>query len=310
MQKSWSVVSVVGVGLMGGSFALALRKAGFRGKIIGVSSPATIQAAIERRVIDEALPLRDAAAQSDLIYLAQPIERILETLDEIDPFVFPGTVITDAGSTKMAIVERARRKIRRGKFVGGHPMAGKQSRGVGEADADLFHRRPYVLTSPDAELEQWIRRIGARVVMMEPGEHDRLVALTSHLPQLVSTALGASIAGERDAARVAGPAAIDMTRLAMSPYDIWRDIFLTNSGKIDAALEIFIEKLQELRAMIRDPHAAAQIRDEFERAAAGAHALRGVEVLETASTPAAAPASGPSPSPARPEPNTRSRRSP
>jgi prephenate dehydrogenase len=275
MPRPWSSVSVVGVGLMGGSFALALRKAGFRGKIIGVSSPATVAAALERRVIDQALPLRDAVAQSDLIYLAQPIERILATIDEIDPWIGPETLVTDAGSTKTAIVERAAEKIRRGRFIGGHPMAGKQSRGVSEADADLFHRRPYVLTARDAELESWIQRIGARVVIMDAAEHDRLVALTSHLPQLISTALGASIAGEREAARVAGPAAIDMTRLAMSSYEIWRDILLTNSGPIDAALESFIGKLQELRAKIRDP----AIGEEFQRAAAAAHALRGVEIL-------------------------------
>lgn len=275
MRKPWSVVTIAGVGLMGGSFALALRKAGFHGKIIGVSSPASIEAALARRVIDEALPLREAAAQSDLVYLAQPIEGILKTIDEIDAWVAPGTLITDAGSTKTAIVERAREKITRGHFVGGHPMAGKQSRGVAEADADLFHRRPYVLASPHAELESWIHLIGARVVILEPREHDRLVALTSHLPQLLSTALGASIAAEREAARVAGPAAIDMTRLAMSPYDIWRDILLTNAGPIDAVLGEFITKLEEIRASIRDP----RMRHEFERASAGAHALRGVENL-------------------------------
>ncbi len=274
-SKSWGVVSIVGVGLIGGSFALALRKAGFRGKIIGVSSPPTIEAALARRVIDEALPLRDAAGQSDLIYLAQPIERIISTIEELDPWVFPGTLITDAGSTKTAIVQCAAKKIRRGRFVGGHPMAGKQSRGVAEADADLFQRRPYVLTSNDTELEQWIRRIGSRVVILPPEEHDRLVALTSHLPQLIATALASSIAQQPAAARVAGPAAIDMTRLAMSPYDIWRDILLTNSGPIDDALTAFIGKLAELRGMLREP----ELGKEFERAAAGAHALRGVELL-------------------------------
>jgi prephenate dehydrogenase len=274
-SKPWGVVSIVGVGLIGGSFALALRKAGFRGKIIGVSSPQTIEAALARRVIDEALPLRDAAGQSDLIYLAQPIERIIATIEELDPWVFPGTLITDAGSTKTAIVQCAAKKIRRGRFIGGHPMAGKQSRGVAEADADLFQRRPYVLTSPDAELEQWVRRIGSRVVILQPEEHDRLVALTSHLPQLISTALGSSIAKQRDATRVAGPAAIDMTRLAMSPYDVWRDILLTNSGPIDDALAAFIAKLEELRGMLRRP----ELGEEFERAAEGAHALRGVQML-------------------------------
>jgi prephenate dehydrogenase len=268
--KPWSVVTVAGVGLIGGSFAMALRKAGFAGKIIGVSSPETVRVALERGVIDEALPLRDAAGQSDLIYLAQPIERILSTLDELDPHVWPGTLITDAGSTKAAIVERAARRIKRGRFVGGHPMAGKQTRGVAEAEAELFRGRPYVLTSPDAELERWIKRMGARVVILDAQEHDRLVALTSHLPQLISTALAGAIAGEPGAALVAGPAAVDLTRLALSPYEIWRDIFSTNAGPIDAALGAFIQKLETLRGSLRE----SGIEQEFDRAAESARVLR------------------------------------
>ena len=273
------MVSVVGVGLIGGSFALALRKAGFKGRIIGVSSPATVRAALDRHVIDEAMPLQDAAGQSDLIYLAQPISRILETLDEIDPHVYPGTLITDAGSTKVEIVQRASKRVLRGRFVGGHPMAGKQSRGVSEAEADLFQDRPYILTSQDAELERWIKRIGARVTIMAAEEHDRLVALTSHLPQLISTALASAIATEPGASRVAGPAAIDLTRLALSPYEIWRDIFATNSEPIDDALALFIHKLEELRARLKEEARDPQIELEFERAKSSARELRRSEIL-------------------------------
>ncbi len=269
-SKPWAVASVVGVGLIGGSFALALRKAGFKGKIIGVSSPDTVRAALDKGVIDEALPLRDAAGQSDLIYLAQPIERILATLDEIDPHVFPGTLITDAGSTKSAILARAAKRIKRGRFIGGHPMAGKQTRGVSEADSGLFKGRPYVLTTPDAELEKWIKRMGARVVILDAEEHDRLVALTSHLPQLLSTALASSIAAQPGAQQVAGPAAIDLTRLAMSPYEIWKDIFATNRPAIDAALASYIEKLQSLRTQF---HTRA-VEEEFGIAAKAAKSLR------------------------------------
>ena len=264
------VASVVGVGLIGGSFALALRKAGFSGKIIGVSSPATVETALARGVIDEALPLDKAAAQSDLIYLAMPIERILDTLGRLDEWVLPGALITDAGSTKAAIVDRAANTIHRGCFVGGHPMAGKQTRGVAEADADLFRGRPYVLASPHSELESWIEKIGARVVILDAREHDRLVALSSHLPQLISTALALSIVNEPGAMRVAGPAAVDLTRLALSPYEIWRDIFATNSESIDAALGAFIEKLEQLRKILRAP----EIEREFDRAAEAAQALR------------------------------------
>ena len=149
-------------------------------------------------------------------------------------------------------------------------MAGKESRGVDEADADLFRGRPYVLTSRDAELESWIERMGARLVILDAREHDRLVALTSHLPQLISTALASAIANEAGCGTVAGPAALDLTRLALSPYEIWRDIFATNSEPIDAALGEFIGKLEQLRKILRAP----EIEREFHRAAQAAQALR------------------------------------
>jgi prephenate dehydrogenase len=266
-----NTVAIVGVGLIGGSFALALRASGFAGKIVGVSSPEAVRVAFERRVIDQALPLAEAAALADLVYLARPIEGILSVLDELDQYVKPDTLITDAGSTKAAICARAAEKIHRGQFVGGHPMAGKEARGAAEAEASLFRGRPYILTSPCQELEQLVGSFGARVVILPAEEHDRLVALTSHLPQLISTALAASIGTEPEASRVAGPAAMDLTRLALSPYEIWRDIFATNAPNIDAALGVFIAKLEGLRDELRTP----QIEQEFENAAAEARRLRG-----------------------------------
>jgi len=258
-----NTVAIAGVGLIGGSFALALRKAGFQGRIIGVSSPATIDKAFSRGVIDEALPLAEAAAAADLVYLSQPISQIIETLKRLDT----DALITDAGSTKAVICETAR-KLKRGRFVGGHPMAGKESRGVEQADADLFRGRPYVLTSREPELESWIERIGARLVILDPVDHDRQVAFVSHLPQLLSTTLASVLAGKE---QVAGPAAADLTRLALSPYDIWRDIFATNAGPIDAALTAFIGKLEELRTQLCSP----EMEQAFTQAAASARALRG-----------------------------------
>ena len=263
-------VAIVGVGLIGGSFALALRASGFAGRIIGVSSAEAVRVAIEHGVIDEALPLAEAAALADLVYLARPIEGILSVLDELDAYVKPGALITDAGSTKGAICARASAKIQRGRFVGGHPMAGKEARGAAEAEASLFRGRPYILTSPCAELEGLVASFGARAVIMPAEEHDRLVALTSHLPQLISTALAASIGTEPEATRVAGPAAMDLTRLALSPYEIWRDIFATNAPNIDAALGVFIGKLEGLRDELRSP----RIEAEFQNAAAAARKLR------------------------------------
>jgi len=261
-------VCIVGVGLIGGSFALALRASGFKGRITGVSSSGAIREALARGIIDEGLPLADAAAQADLIYLARPIDAILSTLDELDACLRPGTLVTDAGSTKSVICSRAAKSIHRGKFVGGHPMAGKESRGVAEAEASLFQGRPYILTEACPELEAIVTQIRAKLVIMPPEEHDRLVAFTSHLPQLLSTALATTIPAE--GARVAGPASQDMTRLALSSYEIWRDIFSTNAANIDAALAGFIARLESLRARLNDPAMAA----EFDRAAAAAQVLR------------------------------------
>lgn len=264
-----NTVSIAGVGLIGGSFALALRRAGFAGRIIGVSSPETVSKALAAGVIDEALPLNQAAGISDLVYLAQPIHRILETLDQLDEAVRPGALITDAGSTKAAIAARAAQKIRRARFIGGHPMAGKESRGVEGADAELFAGRPYVLTGRDPELESWVERIGARLVFLDAAEHDRLVAVASHVPQLASVVL-ANMIDAHDATRVAGPGAVDMTRLAMSSYDIWRDIFATNADSIDSALATYIERLEQVRAKIRSEEMAT----EFAQAALVARDLR------------------------------------
>lgn len=267
-----NTAAIVGVGLIGGSFALALRKAGYAGRIVGVSSSPALRAALDRGVIDEGLPLQEAAANADFLYLAQPVQRIVETIGAIDQLVRPGTLITDAGSTKVAIVEAARQSIRRGRFIGGHPMAGKETRGVEQAEADLFQDRPYVLTGRDAELEDWIERIGARLVVLTAEQHDRLVALTSHLPQLISTALALQIAEEPDAARVAGPAALEFTRLALSPYEIWRDILSTNAESIDAALRAFISRLESLRSKLR----SSSLEEEFEQAKRSAQGLRGL----------------------------------
>jgi prephenate dehydrogenase len=264
-----NTVSIVGVGLIGGSFALALRKAGFRGRIIGVSSKGTVRKALDMRIIDEALPLKEAGPVSDLVYLSQPIRRILQTLGELDAFVRPGAVITDAGSTKAVIGACAARNIRQGRFIGGHPMAGKESRGVEGADPDLFAGRPYVLTDRDPALESWIERIGARLVFLDAAEHDRLVAITSHLPQLASVALAAMI-GECNAGQVAGPGAVDMTRLALSSYEIWRDILDTNTASIDAALSSYIARLEQMRTKVRGSGLAS----EFAHATAAARALR------------------------------------
>ena len=275
-------VAIIGTGLIGASFGLALREHGFTGAITGVSSARAIDEAVAAGAIDRGASLEDAVAQAGLVFLSQTIGRILDTIRHIDPLLKPGALVTDAGSTKCEIVDLARQHITRAQFLGGHPMAGKETRGAGAADPGLFRDRTWVLTPDDpAELETeaalefrgWLRRIGARVVTFDCDEHDRVVSLTSHLAQLASTALAATVADRIGAApglQVAGPGLSDMTRLAMGSYELWRDILATNTDHIDRALAHYIQKLEHMRENLR----TRQLQEEFERGAELAARLR------------------------------------
>ena len=275
-------VAIAGVGLIGGSFGLALRAAGFTGRILGVSSPATIRTAVGRKAIDEGATLEEAAGCADVILLAQPIRVILDTLGRIDDLVRPGTLITDAGSTKGCIVHRANERIRRGVFLGGHPMAGKERSGIAEAESGLFTGRTWALCpfdpgmlerDPAAGFVRWIERIGARPAVLEAGEHDRLAAFTSHLPQLISTVLAETVAGRPRATELAGPALRDLTRLASSPYSIWRDILSTNRDAIQDAVGQFVAELQRVTTNME----GRDVESAFDRAQASAQILRSRE---------------------------------
>jgi prephenate dehydrogenase len=273
---------IVGTGLIGSSFGLALRKAGYKGAITGVSSPRALAEALAARAIDRTAPLAEAVPQADVVFLSQTIGRILDTIRHLDPLLKPGALVTDAGSTKCQIVDHARQSITRAQFLGGHPLAGKESRGASAADPDLFRNRTWVLT-PDAPAElatpvarkfrAWLDKIGAHILTLDADEHDRVVSLTSHLAQLASTALAATVSDNLGAApreRVAGPGLEDMTRLALGSYELWRDILATNSDHIDRALSQYILKLEHLRDNIR----TRQLQEEFERAAELAGRIR------------------------------------
>jgi prephenate dehydrogenase len=261
-------VAIVGVGLIGASFGLALRKAEIECEIAGVSSERSIEAGLARGAIDRGMLLEEAAQWADLLFLAQPISGIIETLRRLDSAVNPGALVTDAGSTKRTICGAAAKHLTRCTFLGGHPMAGKESRGAEVADGDLFRGRPWVLTEePDHPMAQlfrrWIARFGAREIILDPAQHDTLVAWSSHLPQLASTALASVLHdGAPKAALVAGPGLLDSTRLAMSSFDLWRDILATNRDEIDRALEALIERLKAMRA---DPEPDFRVGGDFAR---------------------------------------------
>ncbi len=273
-RRTQPTVVIVGVGLIGGSFALALRRSGFTGRILGVSSEPTLAAALSRGAIDEGLPLERAVPQADLIYLAQSIGRILDILPQVARLAPPSALVTDAGSTKVAVVKRAMDVFPPGKiFLGGHPMTGKAERGVEAAEGDLFRNATYVLTPSEGRLPSskrvqwfcgWLKKLGARLMVMSPEIHDQIVAFTSHLPQLASTALASLLLEHSSNSwRVSGGGLRDTTRLARSAYQLWRDICLTNTENIDRALAAYIGKLDHLRRILRQ----RDLQGEFERGA-------------------------------------------
>lgn len=268
---------IIGVGLIGGSFALALRKSGFAGKITGVSSEKTLARAKQLGVIDAGAELAAACRDADLIYLAQPISSIINTIRHLEAVAPSSALVTDAGSTKHRIVSTAQAHLRSARFLGGHPMAGKEKRGVDAADAELFRGRPYILCPEnpsrlDASFVDLLGRFGARVVVLGAEEHDRLVAFSSHLAQLASTALAATIEeSSSESSKVAGPGLVDATRLALSDYELWRDILATNADSITEALTAYIGKLEHLRENLR----SRELQREFQTAAALARKIRG-----------------------------------
>ena len=234
MMFDFKHVTIVGCGLLGGSFALALRRAGFTGRITACGGSRSPKLAVERGVADalEESFERGEVCEADLIYLAAPIGAIIDFLKTKAQLVKPGALITDAGSTKTEICRIARESVTAGgHFIGGHPMAGSENTGVEYARADLFDRATYALTPEQTtdetqlnRLKEIVESIGARVLIANPLEHDAAVALISHLPQLTATALSTLLGSEFDgevvrrevAQRLAATGWRDMTRLGSS----------------------------------------------------------------------------------------------
>jgi prephenate dehydrogenase len=202
-------------------------------------------------------------SRADLVYLAAPVGQIVEHLRAGARRFKPGAVVTDAGSTKVEVCRAARAQGPRGwRFVGGHPVAGSHLGGASHAREDLFDGAPYVLAEPEdaadaealAALTGTLELFGARVRVMSPGEHDRALALVSHLPQLVSCALASAVERRADSDALAGLAGAgyrDTTRLAASPWGVWRDIFATNAEAVADALDPFIDALAAARDELR-----------------------------------------------------------
>lgn len=266
MRQIWNRVTVIGCGLIGASFALAVKRAGLCAVIAGWDhSSSALAEALERNVIDgvDKSFVDGEISSADLVYLAMPIEEIIGFLRERGNQIKAGAVVTDAGSTKVSVCRAARRFLAKDRhFVGGHPIAGSHERGHLHASANLFNEASYVLIKDEdaAECVQFIalketlERLGACVVLMDAEEHDRALALVSHLPQIVSSALAAVIKDNRDRDALidlSGAGYRDMTRLAASSWSMWRSILTTNPKQIADALDALIETLSGVRDELR-----------------------------------------------------------
>jgi len=258
-MRRFKTVAVVGVGLIGGSIGLALRQRGLAERVIGIGRRQTTLRTARRvgAVTNTTVELPKGVAEAELVVVCTPVGRIVEHVRQVAQSCPEGTLITDAGSTKEAIVAALDGTLPRNcRFLGGHPLAGSERGGPGNASADLFEGRVAILTptkNTRAEdfdtLEQFWSDLGSVVIQMPPAEHDRALALTSHLPHALSAALAACL--PETYFRLAGTGFLDTTRLASGDPELWRQIFSANRANVLAALDKFMERLAAIAGAIR-----------------------------------------------------------
>jgi prephenate dehydrogenase len=276
-------VAVIGVGLIGGSFALALREKELCGHVVGVGrSAANMKLALERGIIDSVESDAAAAVRgADLVLIATPVAQFSSVMQAVGKSLKPGAIAFDAGSTKRDVVATARATLgaKIAQFIPAHPIAGAERSGAAAANAGLYRDRRVVL-APLAENRQqdvesvaalW-SAIGARVSRMTPEEHDEVFAVVSHLPHLLAYALVSDVSGRPNSAQLFGYAAggfRDFTRIASSHPEMWRDICVANHDRILNELHLYEKKLQAVSQMLETKDAAS-----LEKLFAGARAAR------------------------------------
>jgi len=257
-------LGLIGCGLMGGSFALALKQAGLVKRVVGYSkSPSTTERARQLGVIDvEAPSALLAVSGADIVLIAVPVAATESTFKAIKHLVSSQTLIMDVGSTKRDVVDSARRALREhiGSFVPAHPIAGKEVAGVENADADLYTGKQVIITPIDRTLAPQIQRatdvwsaLGCKVLRMTPEAHDAAFAAISHLPHLISFALMNAIGGQvnsKDFLALAGPGFRDFSRIAASDPLIWRDIMVSNREELLTQAKIFHRNMQAMEMLI------------------------------------------------------------
>jgi prephenate dehydrogenase len=261
-------IGIVGLGLIGGSIALAAREIWPSALVIAVDNKDVLETAMRLHAIDVAADDLVVLAEADLVILAAPVAQNLALLAELDEHVRQPAVVTDTGSTKRQMVAAARALPPRFTFVGGHPLAGAAHGGLEHARPDLFKGRPWLLTpggdgagaALDA-LTAFTQALGAEPRIIAADAHDRLLAFLSHLPQLTASAL-MQVVGDavgQDGLALAGRGLADTTRLASSPPEIWKDIAATNADEIGPALDALVALLQALRRDLPEGETLAEV---------------------------------------------------
>jgi len=280
-EPIFAKIGIIGLGLIGGSIALAARQLWPTSLVIAVDNKDVLETAMRLQAIDVAADDLVVLAEADLVILAAPVRQNIALLDSLDENVRQAAIVTDTGSTKREIVEAAARLPPRFTFVGGHPLGGAAVGGLDHARPDLFKGRPWLFT-PEGDaggeavqkLFEFARALGAEPRSLSPAAHDRVLAYISHLPQLTASAL-MQVVGEGAGAEgleLAGRGLVDTTRLASSPAAIWRDIAATNADELRSALDRLIEILEELRA---DLPAGDRLTDVFDASSRWREKLHG-----------------------------------
>lgn len=269
-------IAILGTGLMGGSFGLAVRRALPVARVAGWDRADVLQAAAARGAVELGVTdLRKAVEGADLVYIALPIGAAVDVLAQVAQSAGANALVTDACSTKALVCRTAASHFRGSgaRFLAGHPLAGKERGGIEHAEADLFRGARYALIGSAGDADPRVRAfaellgaLGAEPLWMEAETHDRAVALISHLPQLAAVALAGVVRDATDDSglplTLAGPGLRDALRLAGSPYAVWRDICLTNRENISAALDRLAQALDQLRAQL----ASRELEAEFDAA--------------------------------------------
>jgi prephenate dehydrogenase len=278
-QYHFKHITIFGVGLIGGSFALAAKQAGLCDRITGCGDKKFLEAALAHQVIegvDEAFE-KNEPSDADFIFLAAPVGAIIDFLKEKGSLIQAGAIVTDAGSAKREICKAAKDYLPANvKFVGGHPMAGSHKVGVEFANADLFKKAPYAIVVDDekaaaddaiATVSGVVEAIGGRVLQLTAAEHDEISARISHAPQMISTALTNAVAkfDNVKAKQLAGSGFQEMTRLAKSSWSVWEDIVEANADEIAKALSEVILELQAVRDSITNKD-LTELQKAFEKA--------------------------------------------